>query len=211
MGNVADWLTIVRVGLAPAIVWSGVAGQGALAGVALLCAGLTDVLDGRVARRRRPSRHGAHLDAAADVAVLAATAVALGMLHKEIAAGFYWLIAATGLLYCASTAAGWVAHRRLVDPRQLSGKVAGGLLYVFALVTLLSGVYLAALLAAALVALAVSSTETIFRATTKIHARAKRKSTRSQAPQAANEVASRAGAAMRVTTSPMQSANDNRP
>ena len=63
----ADWISAARLLLVP-ILWPlAVTGHGRLVGVGLLVAGLTDFLDGRVARRSgHESRHGARLDAIAD-------------------------------------------------------------------------------------------------------------------------------------------------
>ena len=101
---------------------------------------------------------------------------------------------AAAAVYGASIAAGMFAFRRLVDPKQLSAKVAGGLLYAFALVTLLTGAYEPLLLRVASLALAISSVEGLVAAIKTIHKRAIAKSPRCQAPQASNDIAIKAGA-----------------
>lgn len=181
----ADALTLARVALAAIIVWCGAAGRGDLAATALLAGGLTDCLDGVLARRHPPSRHGAQLDAVADTTLLAATAATLYLLHPEIAGA---PLIAVAILYVLSTGLSWLVFGRLVDPRQLSGKAAGGLLYVFALVTLWTGVVFGALMVVALVALAVSCLETSVTASQAIQARRRPSSQRSHAPHAANAV-----------------------
>jgi phosphatidylglycerophosphate synthase len=160
------------VALAIAVAWSGLAGQGRVAFATLLAAAITDVLDGRLARKGGGSRLGRHLDAVADTILLAASGLAIVALHPAIL-GLAPLLVLAGGAYAASTIACWLAMRRLVDPRQLTAKIAGGLLYLFALFTLLTGAYEAALLAAALIALAVASLVTIVKATMTISAGAR--------------------------------------
>ncbi len=208
----ADWLTFARV-LLVVVLWPvAVAGAGLLVGLGLIAAGLTDALDGHVARRTgRQSVRGARLDAVADIALMLSAAVWLDLLHPLIAIENRPLLVVTAVLYVASSIAGVIAFRRLVDPRQVSAKVAGGLLYLFALFTLLTGVYEALLLDAALVALAVSSLEAIFEATTTIHARARSSRIRSQAPQALKGVSRSTAAAASIATSAAPSATDIRP
>ena len=205
----ADWLTFARV-LLVVVLWPvAVAGAGLLVGLGLIAAGLTDALDGHVARRTgRQSVRGARLDAVADIALMLSAAVWLDLLHPLIAIENRPLLVVTAVLYVASSIAGVIAFRRLVDPRQVSAKVAGGLLYLFALLT---GVYEALLLDAALVALAVSSLEAIFEATTTIHARARSSRIRSQAPQALKGVSRSTAAAASIATSAAPSATDIRP
>jgi len=204
--SAADRLTSGRVFLVIVLWPVAVAGAGVLVGLGLIAAGLTDVLDGHVARRTgQQSARGARLDAVADIALMLSAAAWLELLHPEIAAESWPIMAATGVLYGPSLLAGGV------DSRQLSGKVAGGLLYVFALFTLLTGLYEALLLDAALLALAVSSLETIFKAATTIHARARDSRTRSHAPQALKGVSRSTAPLASIVTSPTPSATDTRP
>jgi len=83
---------------------------------------------------------------------LIATAVWIQMLHPEIFRENTALIAITLALYLASLPAGRV--------NSLSSKVAGGLLYSFAVLTLAVGTYSPPLLWLAAAALTVSSAET---------------------------------------------------
>src|SRR5689334_21476078 len=164
--SLADWLTSARL-LLVVVLWPlALGGAGVLVGLGLVAAGLTDALDGYVARRTgRQSVRGARLDAVADIALMLSGAAWLELLHPQIAAESWPILVATAILYGLSLLAG------SVDRKQVSGKVAGGLRYLFALFTLLTGIYEAPLLDAALLALAVSSLETIFKATRTIHAR----------------------------------------
>ncbi len=210
--SAADWLTLTRV-LLVVVLWPvAVAGAGVLVGLGLIAAGLTDALDGYVARRTgRQSVRGARLDAVADIALMFSAAVWLELLHPLIAVESGRLLVVTAVLYVASSIASVIAFRRMVDPRQVAAKVAGGLLYLFGLFTLLTGAYEALLLEAALLALAVSSLETIFKATTTIHARASDSRIRSQAPQELKGVSRSTAAAASITASATPSATDIRP
>src|SRR5438552_1085435 len=168
--SAADWISAARLLLVPVLWPLAVTGHGRLVGFGLLVAGVTDFLDGQVARRSgRVSRHGARLDAIADSLLLVSTAAWLQVLHPEIVRDAGTLLAATAAVYGASIAAGMIAFRRLVDPKQLSAKLAGGLLYAFALVTLLTGAYEPLLLRVAALALAISSVEGLVAAIKTIH------------------------------------------
>jgi phosphatidylglycerophosphate synthase len=193
---VADWLTLARLVLVVVLWPVAIAGQGQIVGVGLIAAGVTDALDGHLARRTGShSARGARLDAVADIALMLSAAAWLELLHPQIAAENWPILAVTAGVYGLSLLAGGV------DPKQVSGKVAGGLLYLFALFTLLTGVYEALLLDIALVALAVSCLQTIFTAMTTIHETPRPSSTRSHAPQAANGVKTSTPAADSIATS----------
>src|SRR5690349_17376113 len=199
---VADWVTVSRLGLV-ALLWPLAAGgQGRLVGIGLVAAAVSDAVDGYLARRMRVvSVRGARLDAIADSALMLSAAVWLGILHPTLAADNAPWLASAGALYVASTAASFVAFGRLVDPRQPTAKLAGGLLYGFALLTLLTGVYEPALLSAALAAIAVSCVEGLAKAIKTIHVRGIASNARSHKPQASNGVASSTAASASMTTS----------
>jgi len=187
-------------------------GQGRLVGFGLIVAGVTDVLDGYLARRLgQVSTRGARLDAVADLMLLVAAAGCLQLLHPEIARDNGALLATTAALYAGGVAAGLIVFRRVVDPRQLTSKIAGGSLYVFAVITLLTGDYEPLLLRLALLALIVSSVESIVTAIRTIQASGIASSNRSQAPQASNDVASSPSPITSIPTSAMPTANEIRP
>jgi phosphatidylglycerophosphate synthase len=204
--SAADVLTAARVLIAAAIWPFALAGDGRLVGAGLIAAGATDVLDGYIARRTgRQSSRGARLDAIADAALMLSTAGCLQVLHPEIASEAWPVLTAAAGAYALSLVAGGV------DPRQPAGKLAGGLLYLFALLTLLTGVYDALLLDVALLALTVSCLQTILTATRTSQALARLRRILSHTPQASKGVSSSAPAVTRVTTSATPSASDARP
>jgi len=160
--RIADVITSLRVALLP-IIWSfALLGQGYLVGLGLVLAGLTDILDGYLARRLgQVSARGARLDTAADILLLISAAAWIGLLYPEIVVENGLLLAVTLLLYAGSLAACLLKFRRVGNLHLYSFCVAGGLLYLFAVVTLLGGAYDRRLLVIAATALTVSSVETL--------------------------------------------------
>ena len=181
----ADSISLARMLLVAPLSVLAFTGQGRLVGLGLLLAGLTDVLDGRVARScGGATTRGAWLDAVADTVLLISTAAWIGILYPAVLRDGIWLFCAAAA-YGLSSGASVIATRRIVDPHRLAPKIAGGLLYLFALFTLLSGVYEAALLRVALLALVVASADTaIFALRQTIQARGSARRMRSQRPQA---------------------------
>ena len=132
-----------------------------MVGLGLLLAGLTDWLDGVVARRLgQESAAGARLDLIADTLLLLSAMAWIGLLHPEIVRDNPGLVAGTLSIYLASVTIGLLRFRRLPNLHLYSSKVAGGLLYAFAVITFLIGRYDRLLLGLAAAALIVSCVET---------------------------------------------------
>jgi phosphatidylglycerophosphate synthase len=210
--SAADALTCLRL-LLVALIWPlALGGHGRLVGLGLIAAGLTDVLDGYLARRLgQASERGARLDAIADTVLLVSVAAWLQLLHPEIARDNGALLVAVAAAYAAGVAASLIGFHRVVDPHQLTSKIAGAALYAFALITLLTAVYEPLPLRVALFALTVSSIESVLTAIRTIQARGITRSTRSQAPQASNDVASSPRPMTSIPSSAMPNANEIRP
>ena len=156
-----DLLSGARILLIPVLTIAALAGNGRLVGFGLLLAGATDFLDGYIARRLGATTpRGARLDALADNLLLASALAWLLWLHPEILTTSWALIAAAGAIHVASLRAG-------LTRRRLGSKLAGGCLYAFALVTLLSGVYEPLLLTIAAGAFIASSAEDLLITMTK--------------------------------------------
>lgn len=138
----ADAITWLRLLMLP-VIWSfALAGQGRVVGLCLLLAGITDFLDGFIARRLgQASPAGARLDLIADTLLLLSAAVWLELLHPEIVRDNSGLVAGAFLTYFVSVAVGMLKFHGLPNLHLYSSKVAGGLLYGFALITLLTGSY----------------------------------------------------------------------
>ena len=208
----ADYLSFLRLLLVPLIWLVALQGQSRLVGIGLIAAGVTDALDGYLARRLgQVSTRGARLDAIADIVLLVSAAAWLQLLHPEIVRDNGALLATTAALYACGVAAALIAFRRVVDPSQLTSKIAGGALYTFAVITLLTGGYEPLLLRLALLALIVSSVESIVTAMRTIQVRGIASSNRSQAPQASNDVASSPSPITSIASSATPTANDTGP
>ncbi len=153
---------------APIMLWLAINRLGEADAAVLLVAGVTDVLDGALARRTgHESEFGARLDAAADLALLCGAALSLVVLHPAVSRDIGWLVASGAMLAAASVASQY-AFGRVGLGEQLSSKAAGATLYGFALVTLWSGVYEPLLLKAAAAALAIASLETLLRSAPRL-------------------------------------------
>ncbi len=152
----------MRLLLIPILWGMAILGNGRWVGIGLVIAGATDFLDGYLARRLgQQSAPGAKLDSLADSLLLLSAALWMEILHPEILRENTFLVAATLGMYLASVSAGLVKFRQLGNLHLYSSKVAGGLLYSFAVITLLAGVYMPVLLWLAAIAFLVSSAETL--------------------------------------------------
>ena len=160
--HAADAITWLRLLLVPVTWWFALIGQGRLVGLGLLLAGFTDFLDGFVARRLgQASQAGARFDLIADTLLLLSAAAWLELLHPEIVRDNGGLVAVAFGIYFVSVAWGLVTFRRLPNLHLFSSKIAGGLLYAFAVTTMLAGSYDRLLLGLAAAAFIVSSAETL--------------------------------------------------
>jgi CDP-diacylglycerol--glycerol-3-phosphate 3-phosphatidyltransferase len=160
--RIADVLSGTRLVLIPAIWIAALLGNGRLVGVGLVVAGASDFFDGYLARRlREESAAGARLDSLADNLLLISAAAWIELLHPEILSQNTVLVVATMAIYLASLSIGLIKFHQLGNLHLYSSKVAGGALYSFAVLTLISGVYEPPLLWLAAAAFVASSTETL--------------------------------------------------
>lgn len=213
--RIPDALTGIRLLLIPILWIAALLGNGRLVGVGLLAAGATDFLDGYLARRLgQESTAGARLDSLADNLLLVSAIAWIELLHPEILRENTALVAVTIGLYIASLSAG-----RL---NLFSSKVAGGALYTFGVITLLSGGYEPLLLwlaagtfmlssAEALLAKLVSPPRRRRSETNTIHAMGSARKQRSQAPHAAKVVGSSASPTSSIPTAAAPNANELQP
>ena len=232
--RIADVLSVTRLLLVPAIWFVALLGNGPLVGVGLLVAGATDFFDGYLARRLgQASAAGARLDSLADNTLLICTAAWIELLHPEILRDNTILIAATFGLYLASLSAALVKFHQIGNLHLYSSKVAGGALYSFAVLTLMTGFYEPLLLWLAAAAFMMSSAETLLgrillsavdenmgsiflalssRAESRtIHPIGRARKQRSQAPHSANAVGRRASPSSSTATSAAPNPNETRP
>jgi cardiolipin synthase (CMP-forming) len=75
--NIANTITLMRLCLVPLAVWLVLRGQGLAAFCVFVFAGMSDAVDGWLARRRGPTAIGALLDPVADKALLVSMYVTL--------------------------------------------------------------------------------------------------------------------------------------
>jgi phosphatidylglycerophosphate synthase len=160
--RIADVLSGTRLVLIPAVWIAALLGNGRLVGVGLVVAGASDFFDGYLARRLgEESASGARLDSLADNLLLISAAAWIELLHPEILSQNTVLVVATMAIYLASLSIGLIKFHQLGNLHLYSSKVAGGALYSFAVLTLISGVYEPPLLWLAAAAFVVSSSETL--------------------------------------------------
>jgi len=158
----ADAITWLRLLMLPVMWWFALLGQGGIVAIGLLLSGVTDMLDGFVARRTgSESTAGATRDLIADALLLLSAAAWIGLLHPEVVRDNVALLAGSLSIYLASLAVAWFRFHRLPILHLYSSRAAGGLLYAFALLTLISGRYDRLLLVVAAAAFIVSCVETI--------------------------------------------------
>jgi phosphatidylglycerophosphate synthase len=200
--NQANLLTGTRLLLIPVLWTAALLGSGRIVGLGLLAAGATDFLDGYVARRLgQDSPAGARLDAIADNLLLLSALAWMELLHPEILSENATLIAVALGLYFASLPGG-----RL---HSFSSKLAGGALYSFAVITLLTGGYEPLLLRLAMAAFILSSVETLLvQASHTIHDIGSARKHRSHAPQAEKVVGSRINPRSSTPTSATPNASE---
>jgi phosphatidylglycerophosphate synthase len=231
--RIADVLSGMRLLLIPAVWIAALLGNGRLVGVGLLVAGATDFFDGYLARRLgQESASGARLDSLADNLLLISAMAWIELLHPEILSQNTVLVVATFAVYLASLSVGLIKLHQLGNLHLYSSKVAGGALYSFAVITLITGVYEPLLLWLAAAAFTVSSGETLLAqlllsavdenigsiflalrrraesSTTQPIANARKQ--RSQAPHSANAVGSSASPTSSTATSAAPNANETR-
>jgi phosphatidylglycerophosphate synthase len=160
--HVADAITWLRLLMLPVIWWFALRGRSDVVAIGLLLGGSSDMLDGFVARQTgSESLAGATRDLIADTLLLLSAAAWIGLLHPEIVRDNMALLAGSLAIYLTSLVAPWFRFHRLPGLQLYSSKAAGGLLYAFALITLISGRYDRLLLVLAAGVLIVSCVETL--------------------------------------------------
>ncbi len=118
---VPNIITITRLFLVPVIIWLIVADKPFTAFVVFLVAGLTDALDGFLARRFGwQTELGAYLDAIADKALLMSVYAALGF-YGFLPAWLVILVVSRDILIIGAVILGWLLDRAMaLHPQRLS-------------------------------------------------------------------------------------------
>lgn len=119
--TIANALTLLRLCLIPLIVVLIHEGRFALATVVFITAGLTDALDGYLARKlNQRTKIGAYLDALADKSLIAASLIALAYVQLVP----FWLVVLVvfrDLMIVGAVAIAWLLHNPIaIEPLKVS-------------------------------------------------------------------------------------------
>ena len=101
--------------------------------VLYISAGITDMIDGAVARKTGTvSEFGSKLDTAADIVFIAGCLIKL-LPVMHIPVWLYIWIAVIAVIKAANIAAGYIRQKEFITVHSILNKVTGGLLFVFPL------------------------------------------------------------------------------
>jgi cardiolipin synthase len=118
-----NFITIARILLVPFIVWLIISGEMLLAFIAFLVAGISDGVDGYLAKRwSQVTALGAHLDPLADKLLLVSIYVALG-LGTHLAPWLVILVVSRDLLILGGLMLAWVMDRPMAIKPLVISKV----------------------------------------------------------------------------------------
>jgi phosphatidylglycerophosphate synthase len=159
--TIPNALGVSRVLLVPVLWGLAWVGRGAALGWGVLLAGLTDALDGPIARRQGlADEAGARLDSLGDN-LLAPSMLAWVLMFEPVLLEYRLALGAWVALFLASITTGLVKFRRLGGLHLWSSKVAGFIQYAFVVHTLLAGAHAPLLFMVAVASGIVSSAETL--------------------------------------------------
>lgn len=119
--NLPNIITIGRILLVPFTVWLIISGEFALAFAAFVVAGVSDGVDGYIARKfNQRSELGAYLDPIADKALLVCIYISLGFL-KFLPAWLVILVVTRDVLIVGAVILAWVVNKPMpVAPSMMS-------------------------------------------------------------------------------------------
>ncbi len=119
--NLPNIITIGRILLVPFTVWLIISGEFALAFAAFVVAGVSDGVDGYIARKfNQRSELGAYLDPIADKALLVCIYISLGFL-KFLPAWLVILVVTRDVLIVGAVVLAWVVNKPMpVAPSMMS-------------------------------------------------------------------------------------------
>ena len=161
----ADHLTATRL-LALPVLWAlALTGRDTALGVGLAIAGLTDVLDGPVARRTgRSTRFGSQLDSIADLLLMGSVVAWMAVLRPAFFGDNFRLLGLWLVIGLASLLVTWVRLGRFGDLHLYSAKAAGVLGHLFAVSLFVFDGYSRAFWAITIGMALVAATETLIAA-----------------------------------------------
>ncbi len=121
--SLPNFITIGRILLVPLTVWLIISGESALAFCAFVIAGVSDGVDGFIARRfDQRTELGAYLDPIADKALLVSIYVTLGLL-KFLPAWLVIMVVTRDVLIVGAVILSWVLGRPLRVAPSMASKV----------------------------------------------------------------------------------------
>jgi len=129
-----DQLTLLRLLLAPPLWLLALLELRVLLGIGIAIAGLTDVLDGFLARRmKRTTPRGSQLDSLADMTLFASMVSWLVLLRPDFFSEHGHVLMAWAALGLTTLVVGWIRFHRFADLHLWSAKAAGFIGYCFVL------------------------------------------------------------------------------
>lgn len=133
LGLVPNLLCLLRLFLV-GVTWAfAVAGMPRMVALGIVLAGITDVLDGPIARRTGTStRLGSALDSLADLSLAGSTLFWLGMLRTDFFLAHWLPLVAWAAAGIVVLGIGWVRFGRVGDLHLYSAKAAGPVAYFWA-------------------------------------------------------------------------------
>lgn len=132
LSKVPNVLTALRLLLVPVLWVLALLGHARLVGAGTLLAWFTDMLDGPIARRTRSTtRWGSTFDSVADHALTVSVVFWLILLRPEFVREQFPLLAGWAALALLTVAVGMIRFGKPGDLHLYSGKLAGGLGYLF--------------------------------------------------------------------------------
>jgi cardiolipin synthase (CMP-forming) len=121
--NLPNFITIGRILLVPVTVWLIISGAYALAFFAFMVAGVSDGVDGFIARRyNQHTELGSYLDPIADKALLVSVYVTLG-LQKDLPTWLVILVVTRDILIVGAVILSWVLDKKLEVAPSMASKV----------------------------------------------------------------------------------------
>ena len=121
--NLPNFITIGRILLVPVTVWLIISGEFSLAFAAFVAAGISDGVDGFIARKfNQRSELGAYLDPIADKALLVSIYISLGLL-KFLPAWLVLLVVTRDVLIVGAVVLAWVVNKPMVVAPSMASKV----------------------------------------------------------------------------------------
>lgn len=137
-GTLPDFITLSRLVLTPVLWVLALLGKRPALGTLVGIAGLTDILDGFLARRLgHTSRWGSQLDSVADMVLIASITIWLIMLRPDFFRDHGTMLATWAALGLATLVVGWIRFRRVANLHLYSAKAAGFVGYVFVIYLLM--------------------------------------------------------------------------